>query len=42
MAQPGDSTNFGAHSDVERVPESSLYQFVEFTWTAVSEVAVHP
>ena len=41
-ATSGDSTNFGAHSDVERIPESSLYQFVEFTWTAVSDVAVHP
>jgi acetylornithine deacetylase/succinyl-diaminopimelate desuccinylase-like protein len=35
-----DSTNYGAHSDVERLPESSLYQFVEFTWNAVTAVAV--
>ncbi len=34
-----DSTNFGAHSDVERMLESSLYKFVEFTWNAVTEVA---
>ena len=34
-----DSTNYGAHSDVERLPEASLYQFVEFTWNAVTEVA---
>jgi hypothetical protein len=34
-----DAVNFGAHSDVERLPESSLYSFVEFTWTAVTEVA---
>ena len=34
-----DDTNYGAHSDVERLPESSLYQFVEFTWRAVTEVA---
>jgi hypothetical protein len=35
-----DRTNFGAHSDVERLLESSLYRFVEFTWSAVTEVAV--
>ncbi|MBV8841982.1 MAG: M20/M25/M40 family metallo-hydrolase [Bryobacterales bacterium] len=34
-----DSTNYGAHSDVERIPEASLYQFVEFTWNAVAAVA---
>ena len=33
--------NYGAHSDVERILESSLYQFVEFTWNAVTAVAVH-
>ncbi len=33
------STNFGAHSDVERLPESSLYRLAEFTWRAVTEVA---
>jgi acetylornithine deacetylase/succinyl-diaminopimelate desuccinylase-like protein len=36
-----DSTNFGAHSDVERLPEASIYPFVEFVWSAVTEVAVH-
>jgi acetylornithine deacetylase/succinyl-diaminopimelate desuccinylase-like protein len=36
-----DSTNFGAHSDVERIPESSLYKFAEFTWDAVTAVAGH-
>jgi hypothetical protein len=35
-----DRTNYGAHSDVERLPESSLYRFVEFTWSAVTDVAV--
>ena len=35
-----DRTNYGAHSDVERLPESSLYRFVEFAWSAVTEVAV--
>jgi acetylornithine deacetylase/succinyl-diaminopimelate desuccinylase-like protein len=39
-ATDSDSVNFGAHSDVERLLESSLYSFVEFTWTAVTEVAV--
>jgi acetylornithine deacetylase/succinyl-diaminopimelate desuccinylase-like protein len=34
-----DSTNYGAHSDVERIPEASLYQFVEFVWNTVTEVA---
>ncbi len=34
-----DRTNYGAHSDVERLPESSLYRFVEFTWDAVLAVA---
>ena len=35
-----DHANFGAHSDVERLLEASLYTFVEFTWNAVAEVAV--
>lgn len=35
-----DSTNYGAHSDVERLLESSLYDFVEFTWNVVTEVSV--
>jgi acetylornithine deacetylase/succinyl-diaminopimelate desuccinylase-like protein len=35
-----DRLKFGAHSDVERIPESSLYSFVEFTWNAVTAVAV--
>jgi acetylornithine deacetylase/succinyl-diaminopimelate desuccinylase-like protein len=34
-----DRTNYGAHSDVERLAESSLYSFVRFTWEAVLEVA---
>ena len=36
-----DSINYGAHSDVERLLESSLYNFVEFTWKAVTEISVH-
>src|SRR5262245_3206628 len=35
-----DRINYGAHSDVERLLESSLYKFVEFTWNVVTEVAV--
>jgi len=35
-----DTINFGGHSDVERMFEPSLYQFVEFTWNVVTEVAV--
>ena len=34
-----DRTNFGAHSDVERLPVSSLYDFMRFTWEVVMEVA---
>jgi acetylornithine deacetylase/succinyl-diaminopimelate desuccinylase-like protein len=34
-----DRINFGAHSDVERLAEPSIYQFVEFVWNAVTEVA---
>ena len=34
-----DSTNYGAHSDVERLAESSIYPFVEFVWNAVTEIA---
>jgi acetylornithine deacetylase/succinyl-diaminopimelate desuccinylase-like protein len=34
-----DSANFGAHSDVERMAEPSIYPFVEFVWNAVTEVA---
>ena len=34
-----DSINYGAHSDVERLLESSLYRFVEFSWRATIAVA---
>ena len=34
-----DRTNYGAHSDVERLRESSLYDFMRFTWEVVMEVA---
>ena len=34
-----DSLNYGAHSDVERLAEPSIYRFVEFVWNAVTEIA---
>jgi acetylornithine deacetylase/succinyl-diaminopimelate desuccinylase-like protein len=34
-----DTINYGAHSDVERLRESELYRFVEFTWRATTAVA---
>jgi len=34
-----DMIDFGPHSDVERLPEASLYPFVQFVWSAVTEVA---
>lgn len=34
-----DRLNYGAHSDVERLAESSLYPFVEFVWKVVIGVA---
>ena len=36
----GDRLQYGAHSDVERLSEASLYRFVEFAWNAIVEVAV--
>jgi hypothetical protein len=38
-ASDRDRTNYGAHSDVERLLESSLYSFTRFTWEAVMEVS---
>ena len=35
-----DRLQYGAHSDVERLSEASLYRFVEFAWNAVAEVAI--
>ena len=35
-----DRLNYGAHGDVERLSEASLYKFVEFAWTAISAVAI--
>ena len=36
-----DRLNYGAHSDVERLAETSLYPFVEFVWRVVTGVAAH-
>ena len=38
-ATEDDRVNYGAHSDVERLLESSVYGFVEFAWNVVTEVA---
>jgi acetylornithine deacetylase/succinyl-diaminopimelate desuccinylase-like protein len=35
-----DATNYGAHSDVERLAEPAYHDFVEFTWELVTEVSV--
>jgi len=40
-SRPDDTINFGAHSDVERLWEPSLYSFVEYDWNVVTMVAVH-
>jgi acetylornithine deacetylase/succinyl-diaminopimelate desuccinylase-like protein len=34
-----NTLNYGAHSDVERLAEASIYPFVEFVWNAVTEIA---
>jgi acetylornithine deacetylase/succinyl-diaminopimelate desuccinylase-like protein len=36
-----DANDYPAHGDVERLAESSLYPFVEYVWTVVTEVATH-
>ncbi|MEO5922638.1 MAG: M20/M25/M40 family metallo-hydrolase [Bryobacteraceae bacterium] len=36
-----DALNYPAHGDVERLAESSLYPFVQYVWSVVSEVASH-
>ena len=36
-----DEINYGAHGDVERLAESSLYPFVQYVWMVVTEVARH-
>ena len=39
---PQDRTNFGPHSDVERMLETSFYKLVAFTWDVVVTVATQP
>ena len=34
-----DSVNYGAHGDVERLAESSLYPFVQYVWEVVTQIA---
>ncbi len=34
-----DALNYPAHGDVERLAESSVYPFVQYVWTVVTEVA---
>jgi acetylornithine deacetylase/succinyl-diaminopimelate desuccinylase-like protein len=34
-----EALNYPAHGDVERLAESSLYPFVQYVWTVVTEVA---
>ena len=36
-----DDLNYPAHGDVERLAESSLYPFVQYVWTVVTDVAGH-
>lgn len=35
-----DAINYGAHSDVERIPEQSLYRFTRFVGEIVADMAV--
>jgi len=35
-----EDEDYGPHSDVERILESSLYDFVEFTWNVVARTSV--
>jgi acetylornithine deacetylase/succinyl-diaminopimelate desuccinylase-like protein len=36
-----DEINYPAHGDVERLAESSLYPYVQYVWTVVTDVAGH-
>ena len=36
-----DDHDYGAHGDVERLAEASMYPFVQYVWTVVTEVAGH-
>jgi acetylornithine deacetylase/succinyl-diaminopimelate desuccinylase-like protein len=36
-----DALDYPAHGDVERLAESSLYPFVRYVWSVVTEIAAH-
>jgi acetylornithine deacetylase/succinyl-diaminopimelate desuccinylase-like protein len=38
--EESDSINYGAHSDVERLPEAALHRFARFMWEIVTDVAI--
>ena len=40
-ATESDALDYPAHGDVERLAESSLYPFVQYVWTVVTEIAAH-
>ncbi|MEO8257524.1 MAG: M20/M25/M40 family metallo-hydrolase [Acidobacteriota bacterium] len=40
-ATESDSLNYPAHGDVERLAEASLYPFVQYVWSVVTEMAAH-
>jgi acetylornithine deacetylase/succinyl-diaminopimelate desuccinylase-like protein len=40
-ATESDALNYPPHGDVERLAESSLYPFVQYVWTVVTEIAAH-
>jgi len=40
-ATESDGLHYPAHGDVERLPEASLYPFVQYVWTVVTEIAAH-
>jgi hypothetical protein len=35
-----DRLQYGAHGDVERLSEASLYKLVEFAWRTVADVVI--
>jgi acetylornithine deacetylase/succinyl-diaminopimelate desuccinylase-like protein len=40
-ATESDAINYPSHGDVERLADSSLYPFVQYVWTVVTEIAAH-
>jgi acetylornithine deacetylase/succinyl-diaminopimelate desuccinylase-like protein len=41
-ATEAEGINYPAHGDVERLAEASLYPFVQYVWTVVTDVAARP